>query len=587
MKLSRSIYWKITIPFILIIVAGMTLLGLYTANSTRATEINRLENQLTNEARLVAEISGSTFSAPDAQIQLDRIAKTIGQEISSRITLIAVNGTVLGDTDQNPLTMENHSNRPEVIAALSSGSGQAIRYSATLHENMMYVAVPVNDQGHVIGISRVALPLTAVESAISSLVLTIIAAIAIVTLFTVTAAAVIAAVITRPVRQMTRAAEGLAAGRLGEQIAIRGNDEIGRLGRAFNEMSASLKATMEANEMERGKLATILASLTDGVIMIDSERNILLANPAAERLFNIKAVTAANHPLIEAVHDHEIDELAKKSLKTRKEQTTQLDSADSRFLRVIAKPVASGGSAAVLVLFQDLTELRSLQTMRRELIGNISHELRTPLAGIKAMVETLKDRAIEDKETAKDFLTRIEGEADRLSQIVSEITQLSRIETGQADFKTVSTDLNALIKDVIAEMEPIAEKQRVTLTADLDQTMPAVAVDKERIRQTLINLVHNAIKFNKPGGKVIVSTGAGEDSVTVSVTDDGIGISPDDLPRVFERFYKADKARSRGGSGLGLAIAKHTIQAHEGTIWARSETGKGSTFSFRIPVKPG
>ncbi|MDO8578753.1 MAG: hypothetical protein Q7R50_06195, partial [Dehalococcoidales bacterium] len=176
--MSRSIYWKITIPFIAITLVGMTLLGLYTANSTRATEINRLENQLTNEARLVAEISGSAFSAPDAQIQLDRIAKTIGREISSRITLIAVNGTVLGDTDQEPSTMENHSNRPEVIAALSSGSGQAIRYSATLHENMMYVAVPVTDQGRVIGISRVALPLTAVESTISSLVLTIIAAIA-------------------------------------------------------------------------------------------------------------------------------------------------------------------------------------------------------------------------------------------------------------------------------------------------------------------------------------------------------------------------------------------------------------------------
>jgi two-component system, OmpR family, phosphate regulon sensor histidine kinase PhoR len=584
MKMSRSIYWKIIIPFIAIIIAGMTLLGVYTTNSTRDIEINRLEWQLHNEAQLAADISRPAFSGSDSPGKLDLIAKTIGKEISSRITLIAANGTVLGDTDQDPSTMENHSNRPEVIAALSSGSGQAIRYSSTLHENMMYVAVPVTDQGQTLGISRVALPLTAVESSTSSLVLTIIAAIAIITLLVVAAAAIIAAVIIRPVRQMTSAAEGLAAGRMGEQISIRGNDEIGRLGRAFNDMSVSLKQTMEANETERGKLATILANLTDGVIMIDSERNVLLANPAAEHLFHFKAVAAANRPLIEAIHDHEIDELAKKSLKTRAEQTTQIDSADSRFLRVIAIPVAARGSAALLVLFQDLTELRSLQTMRRELIGNISHELRTPLAGIKAMVETLQDRAIEDKETARDFLTRIEGEVDRLSQMVSEITQLSRIETGQVEFKSVSTDLNELIKDVITEMDPIAEKQLIALTVNLDRTVLPVTIDKERIRQTLINLVHNAIKFNNPGGKVVVSTGSGPDSVTVSITDNGIGISPDDLPHVFERFYKADKARSRGGSGLGLAIAKHTIQAHGGTIWVQSEPGKGSTFSFRLPI---
>jgi len=485
MKFSRSIYWKITIPFIAIILVGMTLLGIYTTNSTRTLEINRLESQLHNEAELVADISLPAFTGAESPDNFDLLAKTIGKEISSRITFIATNGTVLGDTDQDPSTMENHSTRPEVIAALSSGSGQAIRYSATLHENMMYVAVLVTGQGQTLGISRVALPLTAVESSISSLILTLLTAIALATLLVVTTAAIIAAVIIRPVRQMTSAAEGLAAGNLGKQIPVRGDDEIGRLSRAFNEMSASLKSTMEGNEAERVKLATVLASLTDGVVMTDNERMVLLANPAAERLFNFNAAAAAKRPLIEAVHDHQLYDTAKKCLKTGTEQTTQLDSAGGRFLRVIAIPVATNSYPAVLVLLQDLTELRSLQTMRRELIGNISHDLRTPLAGIKAMVETLQDSAIEDKETARDFLARIEGEVDRLSQMVSEITQLSRIETGQADFKPVPTNLNLLIKDVIAEMGPIAEKQRVLISADLDRAMPPVAVDKERIRQTL------------------------------------------------------------------------------------------------------
>lgn len=583
--MTRSIYWKITIPFILLFLVGMGILGFYTVDSTRKTEINRLETQLTNEARLVAEISLPAFISPDKQSELDNIAKTAGKAIQTRITFIAKNGTVLGDTDQSPLTMENHATRPEILAALSSGIGQSIRYSATLHEDMMYVAVPVVNQGQVLGLSRVALPLTPVESSINGIVLTIITAIVIVALLLIMAAALIAILITRPVRQITEAAGGIASGKLDQQIPVRSKDEIGRLGRAFNEMSSSLKTTVELIENERSKLATILSSLTDGVIMTDSEGRILLANPAAERLFNFRMATVSNCPLIEAAHDHEIDNLLKKCLVTGSEQSAQLDSAAGRFLRVIAAPLAAGGERGALVLFQDLTELRSLQTMRRELIGNISHELRTPLAGIKVMVETLKGSASDDKEATSDFLGRIDGEVDRLTQMVAELTQLSRIETGRAEFKLVPTDLNLLIEEVVTQLSPLAQKEQVCIATELTPNLPAIRTDRERVRQTIINLVHNAIKFNHPSGNVVVSTKADRESVIISISDSGIGISKEDLSHIFERFYKADKARSKGGNGLGLAIAKHTIQAHGGNIQARSEEGKGSTFSFSLPLK--
>lgn len=563
----------------------MGILGFYTVDSTRKTEINRLETQLTNEARLVAEISLPAFTHPDKQSELDSIAKTAGKEIQTRITFIAKDGTVLGDTDQSPLTMENHATRPEILAALSSGVGQSIRYSATLHENMMYVAVPVINQGQILGLSRVALPLTTVESSINGIILTIITAIAIVALLLIMAAALIAILITRPVRQITKAAEGIASGKLDQQIPVRSKDEIGRLGRAFNDMSSNLKTMVELIENERGKLATILSSLTDGVIMTDSERRILLANPAAEQLFNFKTATVSNCPLIEAVHDHEIDNLLKKCLITSSEQTAQVNSAAGRFLRVIAAPVAAGQKRAALVLFQDLTELRSLQTMRRELIGNISHELRTPLAGIKAMVETLKGIAIDDKETTSDFLGRIDSEVDRLTQMVTELTELSRIETGKAKLELVPTDMNLLISGVVTQLNPLAERQQVTIRTELASTLPLVTVDSDRIRQTVINLIHNAIKFNHPAGEVTITTNTSRDSITVSVSDTGIGISKNDLPHVFERFFKADKARTKGGSGLGLAIAKHTIQTHGGNIQAQSEEGKGSIFSFSLPLK--
>jgi two-component system phosphate regulon sensor histidine kinase PhoR len=223
--------------------------------------------------------------------------------------------------------------------------------------------------------------------------------------------------------------------------------------------------------------------------------------------------------------------------------------------------------------------------MRRELVGNISHELRTPIAGIKAMVETLLDGAIDDKEAARDFLGRIQSEVDRLSQIVSEVTQLSRIESGQAELKIEPANLNALIDGIISEMNPLAERKQVGLSREFSPDLPSVRVDKDRIRQTIINLIHNAIKFNKPNGSVIVATNFDSKSISVSVTDTGIGISRDDLPHVFERFYKADKARTGGGSGLGLAIAKHTIQTHGGEIHAQSIEGKGSTFTFTLPLK--
>jgi two-component system phosphate regulon sensor histidine kinase PhoR len=350
-------------------------------------------------------------------------------------------------------------------------------------------------------------------------------------------------------------------------------------------MSSNLAAMVTSISTEKGKLDNILANMADGVIMANADGEMILANRAAGRLFSFKEENAINKPVIEVVHDHEVDEILKLCLKTGKEQNTQFESSFARrFLRAIAIPIVNQGKLnGALLLLQDLTELRNLQTMRRELVGNISHELRTPIAGIKAMVETLREGAIEDKEAAQDFLTRIESEADRLTQMVAELTQLSRIETGQAELKIEPVDLNALAAEVITQMTPLAERQQVTISGRFSPDLPLVPADKDRMRQTIVNLAHNAIKFNKPGGWVTIATEYDARSVALSVVDNGIGISREDLPHVFERFYKADKARTGGGSGLGLAIAKHTIQAHGGEIHAQSEEGKGSTFTFRLP----
>ena len=561
----------------------MTALGIYLTSSVRNSQLDNLRFQLEQEAKITAEASLSSLQkrgdTPDI------LAKKLGKEIDTRITIIATDGTVLGDSIEDPATMENHATRPEVKDALANGIGESTRYSTTLNEQMMYVAVPVKNQGEVVAIARVALPLTTVEDSVNHVTQTIILATVIITVLAVLAAWLIARTMTRPIRKLTKAAKEISTGQLGKKITMTTKDEIGQLAQAFNEMSANLKTTVDTVSMEKAKISNILTNMADGVIMTDANGDIVLANRAAGALFGFKEENVTDRSVIEVVHDYEVDEILKLCLKTGAEQTTQFESdVTKRFLRAIVVPINKQSKlGGVLVLLQDLTELRNLQTMRRELVGNISHELRTPIAGIKAMVETLRDGAVNDKKAAADFLTRIESEVDRLSQIVAEITQLSRIESGQAELKKEPVNLNTLVDEVLAEMSLLAEKQQIKLLKQLSPDLPSVQADKDRIRQTIINLVHNAIKFNKPAGSVTVSTSDNSKAVSLSVADTGIGISKDDLPHVFERFYKADKARTSGGSGLGLAIAKHTIQAHSGDIRAQSEEGKGSTFTFSLP----
>jgi two-component system phosphate regulon sensor histidine kinase PhoR len=576
----RTIQWRITVLFILVIVVSLGALGAYLVSATRNSQLDSLRSELENEARITAEASLPAFSSADGADSLDALAKKLGAEIESRVTIIAEDGTVLGDSEEDPQVMENHAQRPEVIDALATGVGESSRYSATLEQEMLYVAVPVTTRGEVLGIARVSLPLTTVEGLVQRVTLSIIVAMAVAALLVILAAWLITRFTTRPIRELTAAAKRISSGELGRRIRTLAGGEVGELARAFNEMSARLKTLVAEISEDRARLATILDNMADGVIMTDTEGNISLANQAAAKLFGLKE--AENRPLIEAVRDHEVDELLKLCLKTGKTQAVQYEfGVAKRYLRAIAIPIAQSG---VLLLFQDLTELRNLQTTRRELIGNISHDFRTPLAGIKAMVETLQDGAISDGKAARDFLGRIDSEVDRLTQLVAELTELSRIETGKAELKLEPVELNQLAEEVIAQLNPQAERQRLTVNKKLAAKLPPVPADRARLRQVIVNLLHNAIKFTPAGGRITVSSRLGDGAVVISIADSGAGIAREDLPHVFERFYKGDKARAEEGTGMGLAIAKHIVEAHGGKIGVVSEEGKGATFSFSLPL---
>lgn len=580
----RSIQWRITTLLILVILLGMGIAGFHLVGLTRSSQLDSLRSQLENEARITAEASLPAFLGEDKAAALATLASNLGEHVDTRITIIDSDGTVLGDSIEDPATMVNHADRPEFGRALDGQLGESTRYSFTLGRRMMYVAVPVMHHDEVLGAARVALPLTAVESMVRSVTTSIITAMGATALLIIAGAWGISRVTTRPIRRLTAATRGIAAGNLEQKIAIESADEIGELARAFNEMSLKIRELVEAISGERARLAAVLDNMADGVIMTDRDGSILLANNAATRLFRIKNERGTT--LIEAVRDHEISDTLEACLRTGKTQTVQYESGTAkRYIRAIAIPVTHHRPGAALLLIQDLTDLKSLQTTRRELIGNISHEFRTPLAGIKAMAETLRDGLIVDNEMAIDFLNRIDDEVERLTQIVAELTELSRIETGRAELALEPVDLNSLMEEVIDQLGPQIDRQQLTLETRFFADLPAVKVDRARISQVLVNILHNAIKFTAPGGRIAVATRVHDGSVTIEVSDTGTGISASDLPHIFERFYKADRARSgRAGTGMGLAIAKHVAEAHGGSVRAQSEEGRGSTFSVSLPL---
>ena len=473
MRMPQGIQWKITLPFIAVITVCIGVMGIYLVHFVDDNQTNNLRTYLTNEAKITAVTSQPFF--PSSTAALDGLAKQLGNDINARVTIIAADGTVLGDSEENPATMENHSTRPEVIAALATGYGEIVRYSTTLNEQMMYVAVPIKNNRPGAGNCPRCFSLSAtVQNSVNHMTIVISLAVILTIILTGFATWLIVRITTRQIREVTRASRKIAAGDFKQNIQVRSRDEAGELGKAFNEMAGNIRKLIESISTEQSKLDTVLSNMADGVIVTDKEGNISLANRTAEKLFNFQAETVIAKSVIEATHDHEIDNLAKRCLATGEQLNSQIELTPAgKYLRVIAIPISGKILSGCLLLFQDLTEMRNLQTMRQELVGNISHDLRTPLAGIKIMVETLRDGAINDKNAAIDFLTRIENEVDRLTQMVSELTELSRIEAGTAELKKEPVNLNELINEAIMQLKPLADKQNVTLNAMLSDNLPA------------------------------------------------------------------------------------------------------------------
>lgn len=336
-----------------------------------------------------------------------------------------------------------------------------------------------------------------------------------------------------------------------------------------------------ARDLDR--LLTILDYMNDGVVILNKSGRVRIVNPAACALLGTDVEEAKGRTFVQFVRDHRITELWRQSEDTKLQVKGTVELADV-LLRVVATPFLHGNARGFLIILQDLTELNHLQTVRQNFVTNVSHELRTPLASIRALAETLAEGALEDPPAARRFLNRMEIEVDALTALVTDLFDLSRIESGHIGLEYVEVKPLDLINESVERLSTQVDRAQIDLAVKVPDKLPLVTIDRDRIEQVMVNLLHNAIKFTQPNGEVNVLAEQNNGSITVSVKDTGVGIPDEDLPHIFERFYKVDRARRGGGSGLGLAIAKHIVQAHDGTIWAESVEGEGSTFSFSLPV---
>lgn len=584
--MSLHLRWRIALPYILLILLVMTMTAVYLAYSFQQQSLEQLGEKIAVETSLLA----NQLSSYDGQFEisneeLDDFAKNWAEILDARITIIAPDGVVIGESQADRFSMDNHIDRPEVQEALSEGFGRRIRYSRTEGMEFMYTAVPVFVENKLMSFVRIAITTDQIQSATAEFIRPVIIITLIGLVLAIFLAMIIADYLSRPVRQLTRAVKQVTLEDLELAPMMSSENELGQLANAFEAVVSELKNQVSTLETEQKKLEAVLKQLTDGVVIVDGSGIIQMINPAAQNIFKAEGIDVIGQSIAVVSRHHDIVNLWKTTLNSEKGTINSVEiSTDKVELQAIGIPLIGTLPGSSLLVFHDVTRIRHLETVRRDFISNISHELRTPLASLKALTETLQDGALEDEKVANRFLNRMEIEVDSLSLMVQELLELSRIESGRVPLELESVNPAALIDSGVDRLSLQAERSGLSLEIECNQSTPNVRADFSRMEQVLVNLLHNSIKFTPEGGTITISCFENEDKVVISVADTGEGISAEDFPRIFERFYKADQARSGGGTGLGLAIAKHLIEAHGGEIWAESTEGRGSTFNFSLPI---
>lgn len=585
---GKKIIWKFFFIQTVPILISLIIIGIYISFFFKEYYIKAITTQLKSNSLLIRDIIKADIQEKDIE-RLNLVTKRLGREINTRLTIINPEGMVLGDSEENPQKMENHSDRPEIKEAIKGRIGKSSRYSTTLKKDMMYLALPIKDDAYrVIGAVRVSIPLDELENRVGQIYRIIGWGGLLAVTISLGISFALARRVSRPISQMAQAAKMISKGDLSRRIREDSRDEVGDLAYSFNRMSEELQRQMGDLAREVSEKEALLSSMIEGVLAIDRDEHVILINQAAQRMLELGPDDALGKFHWEVIRNAEINNLFKEVLKTKeqKEVKLQIGPLDERAFMVYAAPIRAWGGniLGVVAVFHDVTEIRRLEKVRMEFVANVSHELRTPLTSIKGFVETLKRGAIDERENAVNFLDIIERHTDRLNQLITDLLDLSRVETGKKKMDFQPIKVEELINRAVSHFMEISNKNRPKIKYNIPSDLPMVLADEEGIETVLKNLLDNAVKYTPKRGEINITSTDKDDYIEIAVVDNGIGIPSRDLPRIFERFYCVDKARSRelGGTGLGLSIVKHIIEAHGGTVGVESEVGEGSRFTFTL-----
>jgi two-component system phosphate regulon sensor histidine kinase PhoR len=576
--MNRSLFGKIFIGYLLIIFALASLILILSLNTVRDFHRDLLANHLKNLAfSLNPEVLH--FWNTGRASELEEFIKNLGTKIQTRITIVSGDGRVIADSEEDRQTMGDHSYRPEIFEALQGKTGKSIRFSSTANKEALYVAVPMENAGNIPGVIRTSLFLEDIDRLLTNLYYQVAQITLVVVLLALLGAFLVSNSVVRPIKNLISAARQVAAGDFSVRVFSKNRDELRELAGSFNRMNEEMQKMFSEIAQQKEELNLIIHSLQEGLLVLDGQGRITRANESSLKIFGNRNLEGKQY--WEAIRSPQMVELLRKAGSERRNVSEEFPLGERVFLCGVA-PLEKRED--LVVVFQDITEIKKTEKVKRDFVTNVSHELHTPLTAIKGYAETLLDEV--SGETGKRYLEIIQGNTDRLINIVQDLLLLSTLEEGRAlDLEDI--DLKNFIGDIVRLFEPRLKDKQLFMEVDVKESLPTIKADLLKLEQVLVNLLDNAVKYTERG-KIVVSADIHDKQAKLQVRDTGIGIPKDAIPRIFERFYVVDKSRSRksGGTGLGLSIVKHIVLLHNGAINVESAPGEGTSVTVLLPTDP-
>jgi two-component system phosphate regulon sensor histidine kinase PhoR len=577
---------KVFVSSVVVAAVSLLVVALLLSSQVRARQRDAIARRLTDEARLIADLLSAApdLTGPALAAEADRL----GRYISGRVTLVREDGIVVADSSQTPDevgTLDSHASRPEILAARENGVGQSQRYSATLRTDLLYIAVRANHP--VVRYVRLALPLTAIDAQLATIRRSTLVALGVAVPVALGLAWVLSAPLARRVQAIARVAGRYSSGDLSPPAYDYGGDELGTVARVLDASIHEIGRRLDELSRDRARIDAILTGMTEGVLVVDGQGRLQLANHAAQQMLHVDE-SAIGRPYVELIRHPDIAAQLGRALRGEEAGPCELSLVrdPDRTLVSRAAAVASNGGGGAVVVLHDVSDLRRMDQIRRDFVANVSHELRTPLTAIRGYVEALIDDP-GDAANTRRFLGIIKSQSRRMDRLVTDLLRLARLDARQETLERTRCDLRLLIAEVVADLTPALEANRQQVAIHIPEELRHLSLDPAKFHDILRNLIENAVHHSPQGAAVHIDVTRDRHSYTIEVADSGPGIPAADLTRIFERFYRVDKSRSRpGGTGLGLAIVKHLVELHGGTVTAANRAEGGAAVRVVLPVDP-